>query len=134
MVARSARALIAVQRNEAEAAETHYRFIEPQKRTACFIIPLTFDRLLALLAVTFGQIETALSHFEDGLAFCERAGYRPEYAWTAYDYADALLLRDRPGDVERAAALRRAALEIAGELEMRPLIERVLASEKAPAS
>ena len=134
MVARSARALIAVQRNEAEAAETHYRFIEPQKRTACFIIPFTFDRLLALLAVTFGQIERALSHFEDGLAFCERAGYRPEYAWTAYDYAEALLLRDRPGDGERAAALRQAAVEIAGELEMRPLIERILASEKAPAS
>ena len=31
----------------------HYHVIEPQKRTACFIIPLTFDRLLALLAVTF---------------------------------------------------------------------------------
>jgi DNA-binding SARP family transcriptional activator len=134
MVARSARALIAVQRSEAEVAETHYRFIAPQKRTACFIIPFTFDRLLALLAVTFGQIETALSHFEDGVAFCERAGYRPEFAWTANDYAEALLLRDRPGDGERAAALRQAALEIAGELEMRPLFERIVASGKAPGS
>jgi DNA-binding SARP family transcriptional activator len=133
MVARSARALIAVQRNEAEAAETHYRFIEPQKRTACFIIPFTFDRLLALLAVTFGQIETALSHYEDGLAFCERAGYRPEYAWTAYDYAEALLVRNRPGDGQLAAALQQTALGIAGELGMRALIERILARQNAPA-
>ena len=134
MVARSARALVAVQRNEADVAETHYRLIEPQKRTACFIMPLTFDRLLGLLAVTFGQIDKALSHFEDGLVFCERAGYRPEHAWTACDYAEALRLRDRPGDGERAAALRQAALGIAGELEMLPLIERILACENAPAS
>jgi DNA-binding SARP family transcriptional activator len=134
MVARSARGLIAVQRGEAEVAETHYRVIEPEQRTACFIIPLTFDRLLALLAVTFGQIETALGHFEDGLVFCERAGYRPEYAWTACDYAEALLLRDRPGDGERAAALQQTALGIAGKLEMRPLIERILARQKASAA
>jgi tetratricopeptide (TPR) repeat protein len=130
MVARCARGLVAVQRHEAEAAETHYRFIEPQKRTACFILPLTFDRLLALLAVTFGQIETALSHYEDGLAFCERAGYRPEYAWTAFDYSNALLVRDFAGDGERAAALRQAALGIAGELGMRPLIERVASKNR----
>jgi hypothetical protein len=75
-----------------------------------------------------------VSHYEDGLAFCERAGYRPEYAWTACDYAEALLVRDRPGDRERAAALRQAALGIAGELGMRPLIERIRTREKAPAS
>jgi len=133
MVARSARALIAVQRNEAEAAEMHYGLIEPHKHTACFIIPFTFDRLLGLLALTFGQIDRALGHFEDGLSFCERARYRPEYAWTACDYAESLLARDRPGDSERAVALQQAALEIAGELEMRPLIERIRASEKTPA-
>jgi DNA-binding SARP family transcriptional activator len=132
MVARSARALIAVQRNEPEAAETHYRIIEPQKRTACFIIPLAFDRLLGLLAVTFGQVETARAHYEDGLAFCERAGYRPEYAWTACDYADALLARDDPGDRNRAAVLQDAALAIASELEMRPLVERIKVRRAEP--
>jgi tetratricopeptide (TPR) repeat protein len=132
MVARSASALIAVQRNEAEAAQKHYRAIEPQKRTACFIIPFSFDRLLALLAVTFGQIETALAHYEDGLAFCARAGYRPEYAWTACDYADTLLVRDRPGDREKAAALQRTALGTAREIGMRPLTERIIDRQKAP--
>ncbi len=133
MAARAARALIAVQRNEIEAAHQHYRAIEPQKRSACFIVPLTFDRLLALLAVTLGQIETALAHYEDGLAFCDRAGYRPEYAWTACDYAGALLVRDHPGDRERAAALHEAALATARELGMRPLIERILDRQQAGA-
>jgi tetratricopeptide (TPR) repeat protein len=133
MAARAARALIAVQRTEIEAADQHYRAIEPQKRSACFIIPLTFDRLLALLALTLGQIETALAHYEDGLAFCDRAGYRPEYAWTACDYAGALLVRDRPGDRERAAALHEAALATARELGMRPLIGRILDRQQAGA-
>jgi tetratricopeptide (TPR) repeat protein len=126
MVARCARALIAVGRNEARAAEEQYHAIVPHKGTACFIVPLTFDRILALLATTFGEIDIALAHYEDGLRFCDRAGYRPEYAWTACDHADALLLRDRPGDREKAAASQSAALEIATELEMRPLIERIL--------
>ena len=130
MVARSARALIAVQRNEAEVAEEHYHAIEPHKRTACFIMPFTFDRILGLLAITLGQIDTALAHYEDGLTFCDRAGYRPEHAWTACDYADALLVRGRPGDRQKAAVLQKAALGTAKELEMRPLIERILDRQK----
>jgi ATP/maltotriose-dependent transcriptional regulator MalT len=130
MVARSARALIAVQRNEAEVAEEHYHAIEPHKRTACFIMPFTFDRILGLLAITLGQIDTALAHYEDGLTFCDRAGYRPEHAWTACDYADALLVRGRPGDRQKAAVLQKAALGTARELEMRPLIERILDRQK----
>ena len=66
MVARSALALIAVQRNEPEAAKEQYHAIEPHKRTGCFIIPFTFDRILANLAITLGQIDTAITHYEDG--------------------------------------------------------------------
>jgi hypothetical protein len=130
LTARSARALIAVQRNEDEVVEEQYRAIEPQRRAACFIMPFTFDRLLALLAVTCGQIDTAVAHFEDGLSFCGRAGYRPEHAWTAYDYANALLIRDGQGDREKAGMLQGAALSTARELNMRPLIERILNRRK----
>jgi hypothetical protein len=130
IVARSALALIAVQRHDPGAAKEQYRAIEPHKRTGCFIIPFTFDRILARLAITFGQIDTALTHYEDGLTFCDRAGYRPEHAWTACDYAEALLVRDRPGDGEKAAALQKAALRTARGLEMRPLIERILDRQK----
>ena len=129
-VARSARALIAVQRAEAEAAETHYRAIEPQKGTACFIIPFTFDRILGLLAASCDRIDRAVAHYEDGLAFCARAGYRPEYAWTACDYAEALLARGGPGDRDKAVALHDAALGTARELEMRPAIKRIVDRRK----
>ena len=77
MVARSALALIAVQRNDAAAAESTTLRIEPQQGTACFIIPFSFDRVLGLLAATWGRIDTAVAHYEAGLAFCERAGTAP---------------------------------------------------------
>ena len=70
------------------------------------------------------------AHFEDALAFCSRAGYRPEYAWTACDYADALLGRNGPGDHERSAALQDEALAIARVLGMRPLTERISAPQE----
>ena len=84
------------------------------------------DRLLGLLAATCGRVDPALGHFADGLAFCARAGYRPEYAWTACDYADALLGHAGAGDRERAFALQDEALTIGRELGMRPLADRVL--------
>ena len=77
--------------------------------------------------VTCGRVDTALAHFEDGLAFCDRAGYRPEHAWTGSDYAEALRARGGPGDRERAVALQDTALATARDLEMRPLMERILA-------
>ena len=132
MVARSALALIAVQRNDAAAAERHYFAIEPQQGTACFIIPFSFDRVLGLLAATWGRIDTAVAHYEAGLAFCERAGYRPEYAWMAYDYAEVLLARGAPGDEDKATDLQEAALRSARELGMRPVIERILDRRKTP--
>jgi tetratricopeptide (TPR) repeat protein len=127
LVARSGLGLIAVQRRDATAAEPLYRAIESQRGTAGFIVPLVFDRLLGLLAVTFGRIDTALTHFEDALAFCEGAGYRPEYAWTACDYAEALLARGGSSDRDHAVALEDLGLATARELEMRPLMERILA-------
>ena len=56
------------------------------------------DRLLGLLSHTMGNLEQATEHFEDALAFCRKAGYRPELAWTCCDYADALRERDGEGD------------------------------------
>jgi tetratricopeptide (TPR) repeat protein len=129
LYARSGLALIAVQRSDADAAERHYRALEAQRGTASFFVPLTFDRLLGLLALTFGRADAAVAHFADGLAFCDRAGYRPEYAWTACDYADTLLLRRGADDSGTALALQEEALAVARELDMRPLEERVLTLE-----
>jgi hypothetical protein len=126
-IARRGLALIAVQRNDVRAAGSLYRELEPEQGTASIFVPVTIDRLLGLLAHTCGRLDAALAHFEAGLAFCDRAGYRPEHAWTASDCADALLARAGAGDRERAVALQDAALATARELELRPLVGRVLA-------
>ena len=91
------------------------------------------DRLLGLLAQTTDDLDQAVAHFEDALAFCSKAGYRPELAWTCCDYADCLLQRASTssaqadtGDREKAMSLLDESLAISSELGMRPLMERVL--------
>ena len=73
-----------------------------------------------------GNLDQAATHFEEGLAFCRTAGYRPELAWTCCDYADTLLQRNDPGDRETAMSLLDESLAASSELGMRPLMERVL--------
>ena len=50
------------------------------------------------------------------LAFCRKAGYRPELAWTCCDYADTLRERDADGDRAKASALLDESLAISSEL------------------
>jgi hypothetical protein len=73
-----------------------------------------------------GNLEQAAEHFENALAFCRKAGYRPELAWSCCDYADTLLQRDDPGAREQAMSLLEESLAISTELGMRPLMDRVL--------
>jgi hypothetical protein len=77
-----------------------------------------------------GQLDTSAQHFEDALSFCRRAGYRPELAWSLFDYADMLLQRDGPSDRQKATSLLDESLKISRELGMRPLMERVLSRRK----
>ena len=86
----------------------------------------SFDRLLGLLSRTNGNLGQAEAHFQDAQAFCRKARYRPELAWTCCDYADTLLQRNEPGDGEKATSLLDESLAISSELGMRPLMERVL--------
>ena len=120
-------ALIAVARGDAAAAAEQYAWLEHQQGTVCIGPVLAIDRVLGLLAGTMQRAEAAIRHFENSLVFCEHAGYRPEYAWTASDYSEALL--DQPGgdNRQRAVSLQEEALEVAQELGMTPLTERVLA-------
>ena len=87
---------------------------------------LAVDRVLGLLSQTTGNLDQAAAHFEDALAFCRKAGYRPELAWTCCDYADMLKERDAEGDRAKAITLLDESLTISSELGMRPLMERVL--------
>jgi DNA-binding SARP family transcriptional activator len=126
LYSRSALALIAAQSGDVEAARVLYGEIESQRGTASFFLPLTFDRLLGRLAATFGDFDLATSHFESGLAFCERADYRPEYGRTARDYADALRRRAGPGDDAKAVELEETALATARDLGMPRLTAELL--------
>ncbi len=82
------------------------------------------SRVLALLSQTIGNLDQAATHFEDTLEFCRQAGYRPEYAWTCHDFADALLQRNGSGDRAQAMALLDEALTISTDLGMLPLMDR----------
>ena len=84
------------------------------------------DHVFGLLSHTMDSVDQAAEHFKDALAFCRKAGHRPELAWTCCDYADMLRERDGEGDRAKAITLLDESLAISSELGMRPLMERVL--------
>ena len=117
-------ALLAVLKGERSAAEDHYDYLLEQRGTMIQTVS-SVDRLLGLLSQTMGNRDQAIKHFEDALAICRRAGYRPELAWTCCDYSDTLRERDAEGDHAKAMSLLDESLAISTELGMRPLVERV---------
>ena len=130
LYARAGLAWLAVQLGDIEAAEEQYAALENHRGTLLPVTLRSVDRLLGLLAQTMGNLDQAVDHFEDALAFCRKADYRPELAWTCHDYADCLLARNKTGDPQRAMTLLDEALTISSELGMRPITERVVALQK----
>jgi tetratricopeptide (TPR) repeat protein len=120
-----ARALLAIYRRDAAAAEKLYAEFKPLGLGDW--LGFGDRRTLGLLAGTLGRFDDAMTHFEDEMAFCRRNGTRPLLAWVCSDYAEMLLDRDEPGDREKAIELQDEALAITQELGMRPLTERILA-------
>ncbi len=116
--------LLAVMRGESDLAREHYAALKFSP--GLMVVYVSSDRLLGLLSQTMGNLDQAVTHFEDALSFCRKAGYRPELAWTCCDYADTLLQRDASGDRERAMSLLDESWAISSDLGMRPLMERVL--------
>ena len=117
-------ALLAVEKGDQSAAKEHYAYLLGHRGTMIWTLS-SVDRLLGLLSQTMGNLDQAVSHFEEALAFCRKAGYKPELAWNCCDYADMLMEQDGPSDQEKAAALLDESLSIATQLGMRPLMERV---------
>ena len=111
--------------NDAATAEEQYAALEAGRGTIASRM-IASDRQLGLLSLTIGILDQAAAHFEDALAFCRKAGYRPELALICCDYADTLLQRSQSGDREKAMSLLDESLAISSELGMRPLMERVL--------
>jgi DNA-binding CsgD family transcriptional regulator/tetratricopeptide (TPR) repeat protein len=83
------------------------------------------DRLLALLAETSGKPELATRHFDESIAFCEKAGILPELARTYCEYVRFRLAR--PGRIDRVSAIRMIdeGLAVADALGMAPLSNRL---------
>ena len=125
IMARAGLSLIAIQRSDAESAREQYSFLKSERGTQRFG-PFSADRLLGLLAQTMGNDDDSQTHFEDAVAFCRKAGYVTELAWSLCDYADMLLERDSEGDKVKATSLLDESLRISTDLGMRPLMERAL--------
>ena len=124
--AREALVNIAIQQGDTEQIEDLYVALQPLRGTMSAFGLESIDHLLGLLAHAIGKLGDAQTHFEDALAFCRKAGYRPELAWSLCDYADMLRERNGEGDHEKAVSLLDESLAISTELGMRPLMERVL--------
>jgi DNA-binding CsgD family transcriptional regulator/tetratricopeptide (TPR) repeat protein len=120
-------ALSAAFREDAEDAAGRLEYFEKTKGyfhvTECG--GNSADRLAGLLCAVLGNLDRAATHFEDALGFCRRTGFRPELAWTCYDYAETLLRRNARGDRSRALELLNEALVLTSDLQMQPLRERV---------
>ena len=122
-MARVGLALIAVERGDVLAAEEQYDILAEVPGIMVFYMGT--DHVLGQLSVTMGRLDQAVGHFEDSLVFCRKPGYRPNLAWTCYDYSQALSQRNETGDREKVTALLDESLAIATALGMRPLMELV---------
>ncbi len=122
--------------------------VESDKKTAAQVYPelrertgsadprvfLPIDRILGLLARTLDRPTDAARHFEDALAFCRKAEFRPQLGWTCHDYAEFLLDPGEHANVEKAVSLIDEGLEIARELGMVPLEGRLTILQEMAAS
>ena len=121
-VARICLGFLAVSNEDAFVAEEQYDALESVGDTMLLFPSIAGDRLRGVLAQTMGNLGRAAEHFESALAFCRKAGYRPELAWTCCDCSDMLLERNHEGDRARALSLLDESLAISSELSMRPLM------------
>ena len=71
-------ALLAEQQEDVAAAKQLYEGLERHEIVGT--LGIQPDRLLGLLSHTIGNYDQAAAHFEDGLSFCRKAGFRPELA------------------------------------------------------
>ena len=128
--ARAGRALTVLSQKDVPAAETLYERLLPHSGIMVYGGVTAVDRILGLLAGLTGRLDGANSHFAAAAHLCQRAGYRPEYAWNAYSWAAVLAGRYTDGskppnritaNADKALALLDEALDISHELGMGPL-------------
>ena len=102
---------------ELEQPASVYPLLDP-----CFI---SLDRLMGLLAMTSGELDSAHTHFERAVGFLRTAGYGPELALTSFDYGQCLRMNDSEESRVKADAAFSEAKQLAERLGMTPLISRI---------
>ena len=128
--ARAGRAITALSQRDVATSESLYERLLPHSGIMVYGGVTAVDRILGLLAGLTGCPDQANSHFASAANLCQRAGYRPEYAWNAYSWASVLAgtyadgskpPRRTPGHADKSLALLDEALDISQELGMGPL-------------
>ena len=132
MFAHRGLAFLAIKNHDSELAKTQYDALTELKSPGYFCstpttAPIHPDRVLGLLASLLGEDQTSVNHFNTALVECRKAEFGPELAWTCSDYAETLIERGNPADGDKITELQDEAISITTELEMKPLLQRVLA-------
>lgn len=131
--ARTALAVVAVERGDRASAREQYDALPPYHGVMTNGHPPVTDRVLGLLAHTLGRIDDAAAHFEDALDFC-RDRFHGEQGHVSYEYAVLLFARRGPGDWERAIELMFDAYAMCHWVShdrMGPLHKKVMDWQKA---
>ena len=119
---------------DAERAETLYELLAPyadrNASTPDYIATGSVSRPLAVAAALMERWSEAERHFEAALRANSEMGALPWVARTNLDWAEALLMRDAPGDRERAADLAGEAGRVAHDLGMPAIPARAAAVGK----
>jgi DNA-binding CsgD family transcriptional regulator len=119
-------ALIAVANQDRDTATEAYATFEMERDMAAQgLMPGSVSRVLGLLTMVMECYDDAAAHFDRALAFCRNGGYWPELAWVCCEYADILLSRNGPNDIQKALELVEEGLDITDELGMKPLAGRI---------
>jgi class 3 adenylate cyclase len=114
-----------------DRAEYLYRELLPYGNR-CIIVGACVDcyganhRILGRLATTIERWDDAEQHYQDAMEMDKQMGAGRFAGWTFHLYAQMLLLRDGPGDREKAISLLSQALDVAERLGLTALLERSL--------
>ena len=88
------------------------------------------QRVLGDLAKILEDNTRAEEHYQRSVKFCRGTGFKPELAWSLYEYADLLLTRDGDRDREKAGPMLDEALALTTDMGMKPLMEKVLSKRE----
>ncbi len=127
-IAKIGQALTSLAMHDSAASRRLYDDLLPDRGTMGGYTSI--DHLLGNLSLACGDLDRAVSHFQEGYVFLRDAGYRSMLGWLCLDHSAALLQRGRPGDVNLAASLLEEAQSIADDLEMVTLSSRLTESRE----